>query len=750
MSSPLYAHTPNDADEWHWLDKHSTDVASAAAANAGVFGSGEHAALAEALARWAGLWHDLGKAWPKFQEYLLACERAKREGRKSPASPGPHAIWGALLVYNVLRKHAKQDWWREVATPIAGHHAGLKAPDLLAQELEAELENADLSRFLDVARTLPSPPRISGPILPKHRRELFIRMLLSALADADYLDTERHFDEKRAERRSGFTSIPALWTELERNQNELLERAARKPSTVNNVRREVYDACLSKATGQPGFFRLTVPTGGGKTRSALAFALKHAEVHELRRVVAAIPYTSIIDQTAQVYESIFGEGEVVVHHSRVPVPNGKEEAQDVAAVRLRLATENWDAPLVLTTTVQLFESLFARHPSRVRKLHRLAQSVILLDEVQALPPGVLIPTLDVLRTLVEDYGVTVVFSTATQPAFEQAEGLTPLHGVEVREIVEDYPHHFDVLDRVYYEVPPKRKGWETLADEVADEEQVMVVLNTRRDALALLKELEARGTPNLFHLSTLLCSAHRNAVLAEITRRLDPKRTQQVRLISTQVVEAGMDFDFPTVYRATGPLDRIVQAAGRCNREGRLGRHGGRVVVFRPAEGGTPQGPYRAGLGLARKFLADGRNLHDSVTYTDYFARLYDGRETPLDARDVQTYREELNYPEVEDRYRLIPEDTVPIVVISYGEGDVRLTVWRERPSRRAWQRLQPYVVNVFEHQLRALGRGIHLEELSDGLFAWHGRYDDLRGLPPALDDPADLTYRAGDLIVGG
>ncbi|HDL86566.1 MAG TPA: CRISPR-associated helicase Cas3', partial [Candidatus Acetothermia bacterium] len=515
---------------------------------------------------------------PRFQEYLQALARGEIP-RKTP-----HSSWGAALLYQVTGRINKNEGWKELALPILGHHGSLPDVGVAAQYLldflakEPTALQAMKSYIENSAVKLP-PMKVSA--LPPFRRELRIRMLFSALVDADWLDTEHHFSPENAKEREGWVNLTDLWEQFQVNQKDMLAKlkARHEHNTpVNRVRREVYEACLAAATGPQGIYRLTVPTGGGKTRSSLAFALRHALKNKLRRIIVAIPYTSIIDQTAQEYRKIFGDEAVLEHHSQVQVPEN-DEGQLLAALRFRLATENWDAPLIVTTTVQLFDSLFSNRRSSVRKLHNLAKSVIILDEVQTLPPELLEPTLDVLRSLVEDYGVTLVLSTATQPAFEEARFLRAFEGLEVREMVPEYQKHFERLRRVHYEIGQEPISWEDLAEEVNRYSQVMVVLNTRKDALALLNELGSDSVT--FHLSTLLCGAHRRIILDEVKRRL--AIGEPVRLISTQVVEAGVDIDFPVVYRAFGPLDRIVQAAGRCNREGKPAA--GKVRVFEPLEG---------------------------------------------------------------------------------------------------------------------------------------------------------------------
>jgi CRISPR-associated endonuclease/helicase Cas3 len=485
----------------------------------------------------------------------------------------------------------------------------------------------------------------------------------------------------------------------------------------------------------PGFFRLTVPTGGGKTRSGLAFALQHvlANCRRLRRVIVAIPYTSIIDQTAREYRHILGRGAVLEHHSQVPIPENESQNQD--QVRLRLASENWDVPVIVTTNVQLFESLFSNRPGKARRLHNIAGSVIILDEVQTLPVGLLAPTLDVLRALVEQYHVSVVLSSATQPqpAFQSVSGIVPTDIIP--KVSSDV--HFKKLARVSYTKRTEKLSWQELATELRRHErnQVMVVLNSRKDALGLLNELQ--GANNLFHLSTLLCGWHRKAVLRLVRKRL--RHGLPVLLVSTQVVEAGVDIDFPEVWRAMGPLDRIVQAAGRCNREGMMASKG-RVVIFEPSDGRMPKGEYQAGFGLAdfllNPYQNDAERLHDPELHEEYFRRLYAERD--LDEREVQTYRKTLNFPETAKRFRLISEDTV-MVVVEYAQGSRRLVDWKNRPSRATWRRLQPYTVSLQRYETDRLINEDWLESVSDGLYRWVGKYDRIRGIAEANYDPADL-----------
>lgn len=723
-----YAHTPNKAGEWHDLTKHLIDVALSARQIAAKFGAGE-------LAYWMGLWHDAGKFNPAFQEYLVA----RNNGREHTAVP--HAVWGAALAYSIIwKQQGDAEAWKELALAIAGHHAGLPDAGNLAQKLEEALRG-NMSVVQAVAqdlRALPKPPTPPSPMTDRTRRELRLRMAFSALVDADYLDTESHFNPERGRLRGCLAGLQGrdLTQKVEAKRRELAAtQSAGTNRRVNQVRQEVYQHCLKAAAAPPGIYRLTVPTGGGKTLSGLAFGLHHAERYGLDRVIVAIPYTSIIDQTAKFYRDVLGSDLVVEHHSQFDPPGNELEDQDAA--RWCLATENWDAAIIVTTTVQLFESLLGRRPGQVRKLHNLAKSVIILDEVQTLPTDLLEPTLDVLRTLVEDYGVTLVLSTATQPALEDSHYLKPFQGLALTEIVPDYHRHFRDLQRVTYEYRPAPLTWEEVAKPVAAEAQIMVVLNSRRDALRLIHELDVEGIEDVYHVSTLLCGANRRKVLEEITKRL--KVGRPVRLICTQVVEAGVDISFPTVWRAMGPIDRIIQAAGRCNREGEWPV--GRVVVFEPAEGGVPRGPYATGVIEARALLQryEANELRNPNICRQYFRNLF--ANVPLDTYHVQPFRTDLNYPEVADRYKLIRDPTVPVVV-DYGEGLERLRDWHRDADRRGWQRIQPFLVSIYERDATYNVSG-RLETVPGSviMYRWLGDYDERLGIADILADPSDLVY---------
>lgn len=714
-----WAHSLNASGHRHDLVAHLRGAAARARSFAEPFAAGE-------LAYRAGLWHDLGKFSPAWQDYLLASERDFELRGHGPDHKGAGAAF------------SRQSGIDIAALLIQGHHGGLQSRPYLSNWLHEKASTpATLAALRLAQESLPelaSLPLWTPPALRNPRSvEMYLRMVFSCLVDGDFLDTEAHFDPAQAAARPPDHTLAELRARFERDQARF-DSGPR--DVVSTVRSEVYHACLEAAVQPRGFYRLTVPTGGGKTRSGMAFALAHAEEHRLARVVVAIPFISITEQTADVYRGIFerpGEAPSVLEHHSSRMDDGTEEGAPGESWQ-RLASENWDAPIVVTTTVQLLESLFARSTSACRKLHNLARSVILVDEAQSLPPALLETILDGLRFLVEHCGTTVVFSTATQPAFET---ITSFRDVGAREIVLQAPSHFAELKRVEYEWRTDEPvAWSDLAAEVACVSQALVVVNTKKHAVGLVDALEAR-TSGICHLSTLLCGAHRRQVLAEVRKRL--QEGEDCRLISTQVIEAGVDIDFPVVYRAVGPLDSIIQAAGRCNREGRQAL--GRVVVFRPIDDSMPSGTYRTATGVTQALLrSDGFDPATDETARDYFRSLYS--LTDSDPKGIQEMRKNLDYPAVAEAFRMIEDDTVQVVVTGYGTDEERLRVRRMLDQLRAGygsprlilRQLQPFVVSLRRKVAERYHNEGLIAELMPGIGEWLGEYDDVRGL--VVGDP--------------
>jgi CRISPR-associated endonuclease/helicase Cas3 len=714
----MYAHSANSRGEKHCLEHHLQEVAHLAETFANKFQAGPWGYM-------AGLLHDVGKLNPAFQDYL---------SRKISKGPD-HSSAGAILA---IRKK----YWEGLVFLVSGHHGGLPSFSDIKQRLQEKLSEPailEVCKKINQIITLPDSPPL--PQLNSSLQvEFFLRMLFSTLVDADFLDTENHFNAEKTAIRKKCYDLKELAKLLYQDQHQ--RYADCEPNLVNQARQEIYQECLKAASCHPGIFRLTVPTGGGKTRSALAFALEHAIRHRKHRVIVALPYTSIIDQTAQVYREILGADNVLEHHSAVAFSDREEDfLQNQWA---RLAAENWDAPVIVTTTVQLFESLLAHKPSACRKLHNLAQSIIILDEVQTLPTPVLAPILDVLQQLVDRYGVTLVLSTATQPALVNANSpyIKGLRG-EIREVVPNPARFFQALKRVTYEWPPEAWSWERIAQEMMGAYQCLAVVNTKSDALTLLDAME---DPEALHLSTCLCMAHRRELIRDIKNRLADGRP--CRVVATQVVEAGVDLDFPLVLRALAPLDRIVQAAGRCNREGRLAPADARVIVFRPEKGKLPPGDYRTGTDLAASLLGQRKvDLHDPKVYEAYFRQLY--QAVDIDKHKINELRARLNFPEVAARFRLIEEDTVPLVVRWPREGSPVEKILAQLhtgsganrgEARLLLRRLQPYLVNVRRRVLSDYQQQGLVRELPLGLWEWLGHYHQVRGLGDTTIDPEALV----------
>ena len=582
------AHVRGDGETFalHDLDKHLRGVGKLAEEYAQIFGSGD-------WARVAGVWHDLGKYSAEFQRRIKSISgydsEAHLEGQSGRVD---HSTAGAQHAVNQFGVYG-----RILAYLIAGHHAGL--PDWHTSETAGGALKVRLDDSIHLKRTLSqtipyeilSQPKPTSALLGKAEGfALWVRMLFSCLVDADFLDTEAFMDADKAGQRINTLTLPDL---LPRFNAYMEGQFSKVPSTsVNRIRAEVLQQCRDKAREAPGLFSLTVPTGGGKTLSSLAFALEHTIRHGKRRIIYAIPYTSIIEQTANVFRDIFPD-EVIEHHSNLD--------PERETVKSRLAAENWDAPLVVTTNVQFFESLFAARTSRCRKLHNIADSVVVLDEAQLLPPEFLQPILDVMNALVRNYGVTFILSTATQPALGTLKTFQrTLRGLDnVREIMDDPDALYHNLERVTVTMPQDfhlAQDWDDIAQQIHLHPCVLVVVNSRTDA----RELHRRMPEGTIHLSALMCGEHRSRVISHVKQRL--LAGESVRVVSTQLVEAGVDVDFPVVYRALAGLDSLAQAAGRCNREGTLER--GEVMVFVPPTK-APLGPLRRAANTTVSLLAE-------------------------------------------------------------------------------------------------------------------------------------------------
>ena len=777
MPDRYWAHTAIDPATGerrvHGLADHLRAVAHLAAMFTGAWGRD--------WAHLAGLWHDLGKYRAGFQTYIRLVADAHIEGRLPQGSEKSHSAAGALHALRVFERDfgpAGARVSRLLAYVIAGHHAGLAdwAASLDTRLLAVggagatEYDEALVASRDALPELLVLPAgfdlRTACAAIPGARDgnalalSLWVRMIFSALVDADFLDTEEFMNGAQARRRAGYAGLDQYRAQLDAH---LAEKAAavaasgRGEDPVMRARADVLRQCRDKATLPPGVFSLTVPTGGGKTLSSLAFALRHACEHGQRRVIYAIPYTSIIEQTADVFGQIFGTDAVIEHHSQADTPESGETP------RSRLACENWDGPLIVTTNVQLFESLFAARTSRCRKLHRIADSVIVLDEAQLLPPEFLQPILDALSVLVAHYGVTVLLCTATQPSLGSTTHFDPrqnLRGLPVpNHLIDDEAALFRQLKRVAVEWPADiltPLPTPDLVQRIAEHACVLTVVNTRNDAAEIVSALDALTGDKALHLSAAMCGQHRADTIREIRERLAARLAgtdvRPLRVVSTQLVEAGVDIDFPVVFRALAGLDSVAQAAGRCNREGL--QASGRVIVF-VRKVPTALAQVAAGVAATRSTLAAG--LEDPLApaaFQRYFPNYYASRN--LDKYGIVEHLRHrgdfaFDFRSAAEKFKLVDDADQATVIVTYaGTGkdapDIARLIERLRQGdtdRWLLRKLQRYTVTARKSVVSNWQVRGDVHEIQPGLFLLIDtlRYDLRLGLLPEGELPAAVNF---------
>jgi CRISPR-associated endonuclease/helicase Cas3 len=701
-----YAHSNgSDKDQWQVLSHHLTNTAQLALDLGRGVSFTEYAYLAALL-------HDIGKYSQPFQRRLMG-ENIKID----------HSTAGAKEVIRLFQENFYQ---KIVATLlaycIAGHHSGL--PDYgsvidtgTEGTLKARLKKR-IPDYQDYALDINSSQLVLPGIIPikpikncvGFSLAFFTRMVYSLLVDADFLETETYVNQGKKPR-GGYEDIAALCQRF----NRFLEQFSDPNSLINQQRSNILAACVAKAEEPPGLFSLTVPTGGGKTFASMAFALNHARHHGMERIIYVIPYTSIIEQNAAVFKNVLDDENVLEHHSNFDWGNrqltGEAEDYDdktnAAREKIKLATENWDIPVVVTTNVQFFESLFSNRSSRCRKIHNIAKSVIIFDEAQMLPREYLKPSLYAIQELVTNYATSAVLCTATQPAVDR---FFPA-GTQIKELAPDPPGLYTAFKRVQVINAGVINDAE-LIQQINDQPQVLCIVNTRKHAKGLFEGIEVDGH---FHLSTLMCPVHRKQTIAEIRRRL--KQGQTCRVVSTQIMEAGIDVDFPVGYRAISGLDSIIQAAGRVNREGR--QNSGTLFVFEPDSSFVKRTPayIRQGAEAAKEIL---RRFGDPVcldAVQAYFRLVYELQDTrAFDARNILACFEKgipneanFDFRTAAERFKLIEDNTLP-VVIPYDEAAVSLlreVRYSSYPASFSRQ-LQVYTVNIYAREYEALlSRGL-------------------------------------------
>ena len=695
------------SDNWviQTNDVHQEGVASLASEFANDFGMGE-------WGRIVGLLHDKGKEKMAFQQHIQ-----KESGYK----PGirvegdyKHAYVGALVAKRLFPKHHVL-----MDNALMGHHRGLydygDMVEMMKLDIPQDVSIDEISANLEL-------PKIGSSKDIHHLQ----RMLYSCLVDADYLDTEAFMQPEQSKLRGGKKTMLELDGKLDAFLMKL--RSNSSDTEVIRIRNEVQNYCLAKSEGEAGFYSLTVPTGGGKTLSSVLWAIKHALRNDLKRIIIAIPYTSIITQTASVLRGIFGDENVLEHHSNV---NLFDDENSEIRKKLKLATENWDYPIVVTTNVQLFESLFSNKPSDCRKLHNLAKSVLILDEVQTLPINFLQPIVDTLDTLKKVFGTSILFTTASQPVLTGeivgSNKLVAFEGLpEIKEIIPAEAKLHDRLRRVGLEFDETRSNYDEIAERMTKFPRVLCIVNTRNDAKEIYSRLPKEGIT--LHLSRMMCPDHVRTTIEQVKTALKQDSNAIIRVVATQLIEAGVDIDFPVVFRQEAGLDSILQAAGRCNREGKMDL--GTTYVFRlqkPLPPGFISQTNNARLGMGKEY-----DWFSPEAMNAYFKQLY-SRTPTFDKANIKDllYKPELQFETAASEFKLIDDNTTSVIINWKNSMDLVEQLCREGPYYRLMKALAQFSVNVRDNDWKKLLATGAVEELFEGIYVISdkGFYDDQVGL---------------------
>ena len=664
------------------------------------------------LYEFCGLIHDMGKYSEAFQKHIAG------ENNKVK-----HSIYGAIFAKDT------QPPLLEIALPVFGHHSGLPSRNDMLDDMEEELyenEEAYISIreawLKDIAHDISMPNDNTFRELPDYlQKELFIRMLYSSLIDADRLDTEKHFYERKFNARQSVELNPEfLINKLRQKRLIPFENDPEKRERrINKLRNSVRLFAESKANLPQGFFALTLPTGMGKTLCSINWALHHANYHRnIKRIIIVLPFLNIIDQTAKELTDIFNDEAdyVLEHHSNVIYQNDDDEEKYNLK---QLAIENWNYPIIITTSVQFFESLFNNTKSACRKLHNIQDSIIIFDEIQTLPLNVTVPTLIMLENLQILCRCSILFCTATQPDFQKRDGFSGIPKIE--SLVENPKFIFEATRRVTYhplngynEMPISE-----LADIVARSgKSALVVFNTKKKARLFFDELKKCRGYKMFHLSTNMCPAHRKDVIGAIRDALANKN--HIIVSSTQLIEAGVDLDFPTVYRELAPLESIIQSAGRCNREGKL--QNGDVYLFALTESGKPSNEYDSMTKFA-KLLYTG-NEHKLYTH-DFYSFYYRRYVEEFGCQDeITEYRKRWLFQTVAANYKIIDNNTQSLFVINYDKSRELFEKIKDKEllTREEYQQVSQFCVQVYDKRDYPI--------LKCGVPVWYGDYSSDYGLP--------------------
>lgn len=660
---------------------------------------------------YCGVIHDIGKYSDGFQKYI------RIGGKKEP-----HAKWGAYL--------ARNEKLLNIAFPVLGHHAGLPNRDAMFEILDSCKKEEDT--WISIQRSLKDDSMLipSCDNVPFHKiegntkKELFVRLLYSSLVDADSLDTERHFQEMLYDSRS--KQVLDVNTLIAALNNKLNSFSLTSP--LNKLRTEVRLYAQELAKEPQGCFSMTLPTGMGKTLCSLNWALHHAKVHSnIKRIVIVLPFISIIDQTAKELKSIFKDKDVVLeHHSNVIYEgNGSKEEEYYCKVPKQLATENWDYPIIVTTAVQFFESLFSNQRSKCRKLHNIQDSIVIFDEIQTLPVSLAECTMNMLNDMLHLCHCSFLFCTATQPNFQTR---SDFKGIDhIKPLVKNPAAIFAATKRVeFYPIEDyEAQSIDKIAKKICEQnDSALIICNTKKKAKALFDELKEKSEYQVLHLSTNMVPTHRMKTIDNVRKKL--KNGEKLILCSTQLIEAGVDMDFPIVFRELAPLESIIQSAGRCNREGTLDK--GKVFLFQLEEKGQPSQEYETFAQYAQLCYRNNESrLTDADFYSEYYTniiKLY----APSD--DITPERERLMFQNVADRYHIIDSNTISLFVYRYDEKSLQLykdIINKEFLTRKDYQHIAQYSIQI--HSKFERENADRIAETSNGVKVWSGAYSEDYGL---------------------
>lgn len=713
LMTEYYAHSENQQGEKHSMSKHLCSTAMLTES----FSCQENY---KTIFKLTGLLHDLGKYQTAFQYYLA------NGGKRGSV---PHAAWGAgyARLHRIL----------EASIAIDGHHKGL--PDNSAWKSDTEpFKRGEIPEFECVIKTFLNDTGINEADIKQLdsltftdllQREIFTRYLFSALTDSDWLSTEEHFEQSKFKMRIGDT-LP-IDTMINKLEDEFSKKS--KEGEINQLRNDVRNQVIQKADMPSGFYSLALPTGMGKTLTSMAWALRHAKKNELKRIIIVLPYINIIDQTAQVLKTIFGDEWVLEHHSSYNEneKDTQDDTEDCSSIqeRKKLACENWDYPIIVTTTVQFFESLFSNRRSQCRKIHNIAESVVIFDEVQTLPKEVILPTLQMLKDVQAVMKTSFLFCTATQPAFEKRQGFDGIKGI--CPLIDDPTTLYEKTKRVEYHLLNNLDSidYSGLLEAVIQAgDASLVIFNTKKATLEFYnctKNLE--NWEKKYHLSTAMCPTHRKEVIKNIRDNLEAKK--KILVVSTQLIEAGVDFDFPVVFRAMAPLEVVIQSAGRCNREGKLDGPG-RVFLFKLQDSGMPDKTYAACAGHAEEFIKqDISQLHGHKLFNEYYAQVMQLYVDP-DKYKINEARKQFNFKTVSDGYHIIQAITKGLYIYNYSDESRQLLhslEYKEFLSRDDFRKMQQFTVQVYKYFIFQNSEMCKI--MPQGFMVWYGNYDQETGI---------------------